>query len=134
METPFEHWVVVASADLLGHGTASAATARAILRRELCQSVDATCLDDLMLATSELVTNAAMYSCEPYRLTIAEQPMTSRLRVAVYDNNPTPLPPLRPLDPWGVSGRGLHIVDTVSQCWGYTPTDTGKQVWFEVQP
>lgn len=27
-------------------------------------------------------------------------------------------------------GRGLHIVGQLATCWGTTPTDTGRTVWF----
>ena len=134
VDVPSDQWVVVVSEDLVGYGRASAGIARGIVRRELSASVSRSCLDDMVLATSELVTNATMYSPEPYRLTIAEQPMTSRLRVAIGDNNPAPLPALGPQHPSAIGGRGLHIVDRIADSWGHTLTGAGKEVWFEVQP
>jgi hypothetical protein len=35
-----------------------------------------------------------------------------------------------PDDEGGESGRGLHVVDAISESWGWTPPDrAGKAVW-----
>ena len=40
-----------------------------------------------------------------------------------------------PLDPGGVRGRGLLLVDTLSREWGVTVIhDDGKTVWFRLSP
>ena len=34
--------------------------------------------------------------------------------------------------PEEASGRGLALVDTLSNAWGVEPVESGKAVWFEL--
>jgi hypothetical protein len=39
-----------------------------------------------------------------------------------------------PDDEGGESGRGLHVVDAISESWGWTPPDrAGKAVWAMIR-
>lgn len=78
------------------------------------------------LMTSELVTNSVRHAHTGFELTIHSQ---EEIRVEVRDTGagtPTLLSPT-PHDP---SGRGLRIVEAMSNTWGITPTSDGKTVWF----
>ncbi|WP_431776032.1 ATP-binding protein [Streptomyces cucumeris] len=85
------------------------------------------------LAVSELLANVVRHvpdrSCTV--LLIAEE---GRLRVEVGDNWP-PLPARRTAGPWEESGRGLDLVDLITDAWGVdrTPARPGKTVWFELK-
>ncbi len=54
------------------------------------------------------------------------------LRVSVSDDNPD-LPEERPCsDPYELSGRGLHLVRSLTHRFGAAPRRTGKSIWFEL--
>ncbi|MBD0696065.1 ATP-binding protein [Streptomyces sp. CBMA123] len=57
----------------------------------------------------------------------------SVLRVSVSDDSPV-FPTLRDdSDPYAVSGRGLHLVRSLTHRFGTDPRKTGgKRVWFEL--
>ena len=88
-------------------------------------------LDDVVLAASELVTNAVVHGEGPVVVTVWTVPA---IRVEVGDSGPgTP----HPLDGRGddESGRGLRIVGAVASRWGVLPKvpGPGKAVWFELE-
>ncbi|MGH9271037.1 MAG: ATP-binding protein [Ilumatobacteraceae bacterium] len=79
---------------------------------------------DVVLAVSELVTNAVMDAGSPPTL---ELTFTSPgVRVEVHDSSHA-IPVLNPAAITG--GYGLRIVATVSDDWGWELTPTGKLVW-----
>ncbi|NUR01143.1 MAG: ATP-binding protein [Streptomyces sp.] len=91
----------------------------------LCESIE--------LVASELVTNALRYAVPvgapgaPIRLSLVR--WTSRVVCAVRD--PSAVAPVAK-DPDFVAetGRGLHLVDSFSENWGWHPlSDAGKVVW-----
>jgi signal transduction histidine kinase len=88
-------------------------------------------LDDVMLAASELVTNAVVHGEGDVVVSVWTVP---GVRVEVADSGPgTPrLLTARGYD--DESGRGLFIVDAVASRWGVLPKipGPGKAVWFEV--
>lgn len=88
-------------------------------------------LDDALIATSELVTNAVTHGRPTVELRVNFDP--PHLKVAVYDDGPAALPaePLRP-SPRSDHGRGLGIVDAITTSWGVTPDRRGKTVWFRI--
>ena len=80
--------------------------------------------------TRALVTNAVVHALSPVRLVIALR--GGVLEVGVSDTDAT-LPGSRVPAPRAGSrgwGRGLTLVDTLSDEWGSTPLRVGKQVWF----
>ncbi|NUR82683.1 MAG: ATP-binding protein [Nonomuraea sp.] len=86
--------------------------------------------DDAALVVSELVTNAvryAMYARGEIRLLLMRVSPHVLLAVAdPSDDVPTPKEP----DFVSENGRGLYIVETYSQCWGWDPLARGgKAVW-----
>src|SRR4051812_44542981 len=88
--------------------------------------------DDVLLLTSELVTNAVLHA--PGAIVLNIELAQNRLRVAVVDHGPG-RPVVQPLDDLTrASGRGMVIVDTMSTAWGVDPLPGGaKSVWFEVR-
>ena len=89
--------------------------------------------ESVELVASELVTNALRYAVPmgtpgtPVRLSLIRY--TSRVVCAVRD--PSTVPPA-PKDPDYVAetGRGLHLVDSFSENWGWHPlSGSGKVVW-----
>jgi anti-sigma regulatory factor (Ser/Thr protein kinase) len=82
------------------------------------------------LLASELVTNAVTHAGGPVRVRASHR--TARtVTVAVCDNAST-LPTLERGDRSDGHGRGLQIVDAVSDRWGVVPRGNGKCVWFEL--
>ena len=80
--------------------------------------------------TRALVTNAVVHALSPVRIVIALR--GGVLEVGVSDTDAT-LPGARVPAPREGSrgwGRGLTLVDTLSDEWGSTPLRVGKQVWF----
>ncbi|WP_414720768.1 ATP-binding protein [Streptomyces sp.] len=106
-------------------------------RRFTCTTLqrwDLTALRDSMeLVASELVTNALRYAVPigtpgtPVRLSLVR--WTSRVVCAVRD--PSAAAPIaKDPDYVAETGRGLHLVDSFSENWGWHPlAGAGKVVW-----
>ncbi|MFF3558122.1 ATP-binding protein [Streptomyces tsukubensis] len=116
----------------------TAETCRKLVQRVL----GAWCLDELadgaVLIVTELIANASKHtSCHDIRLTVG-RPSASRVRVGVVDWEPEHLPSAGHADHGDESGRGLLLIDAVSDCWGYDLYGSdrcpwGKEVWAELQ-
>jgi anti-sigma regulatory factor (Ser/Thr protein kinase) len=95
-------------------------------------------LDDVVLATSELVTNAVLHAGTPLTVVVDadEDGGAYRwVRVSVADGDPDP-PVLQPADTEAITGRGLLIVEALCERWGYGPRpdhEPGKQVWAQLE-
>jgi signal transduction histidine kinase len=83
---------------------------------------------DAALVVSELVGNACRYAREQVTVRV-EVEVEDGLRIEIEDDGPGMPRLLRPSEPIGAEGRGLHIVATIAERWGTTPTDGGKVVW-----
>lgn len=83
-------------------------------------------LDDVLLATSELVTNAFEHGERPRRLELAFA--GGRLTLRVYDAGQL-LPELRAPSPAEARSRGLVLVQALSEDWGFERCPSGKFVW-----
>jgi anti-sigma regulatory factor (Ser/Thr protein kinase) len=115
----------------LATGPAAPAEARRRVRdaiRSWRVSVD---LDAALLLTSELVTNAvrheARQGARSVMLTIASS--RGRLRVDVHDTSRS-LPAVAEVPADAETGRGLLLVETLSDEWGFYRTPAGKAVYF----
>ncbi len=86
-------------------------------------------VDDAELLVSEFVTNAILHTRSAPTVTVDRTP--TAIRVSVRDKS-TSTPRLRDYEPTAVTGRGLLLVDRISQRWGIESDGTGKCVWFEV--
>jgi anti-sigma regulatory factor (Ser/Thr protein kinase) len=89
-------------------------------------------LDDVLLATSELVTNAVLHGEGTVSVTL--WPSRVVLRGDVTDDGPETPRPRQDRGEEDDAGRGLFIVDVISTRWGVVPTGPGpgKTVWFEI--
>jgi serine phosphatase RsbU (regulator of sigma subunit)/anti-sigma regulatory factor (Ser/Thr protein kinase) len=81
------------------------------------------------LMTSELVTNSVLHTTGELELGLYLD--LDRLRVEVVDRSER-LPTLQTPDEDATGGRGLLIIEALSQAWGVESRGGGKAVWFEV--
>jgi anti-sigma regulatory factor (Ser/Thr protein kinase) len=80
------------------------------------------------LMVSELATNCIRHERTSFHITILNS--TRELRVEVTDSG-SGTPTIRSPGPDEPSGRGLQIVDMLSDSWGVEPEHpSGKTVWF----
>jgi hypothetical protein len=87
-------------------------------------------MDGALLVVSELVTNALVHTDGRVRLDLTF--IGHRLRVAVTDASPrTPIKPAS-LGWEATGGRGILLVEAMSEAWGTVPVSGGKQVWSEL--
>jgi anti-sigma regulatory factor (Ser/Thr protein kinase) len=88
--------------------------------------------DIALLVLSELVTNAVLHGAEPIQAFVTCHDDALRIEVFDGDRDTSEIAPVegRGGEP---GGRGLQIVDSLSQSWGITKLDDGKTVWAEVE-
>ena len=105
----------------------SASQARAFVSHHLVSHRLTYLVDPIRLVTSELATNALVHAQTAFAVTLAG--LDTTVLLTVRDQSlalPTPRAP-QMLDP---GGRGLEIVDIVSQEWGTNEEQAGsKAVW-----
>ncbi|GGO82234.1 hypothetical protein GCM10012280_08350 [Wenjunlia tyrosinilytica] len=83
-----------------------------------------------LLVVSELVTNALVHTEGQVQLDLTY--IHDRLRIAVSDTSPrTPIKP-RNIGWEATGGRGILLVEAMSDAWGTVPLSGGKQVWAEI--
>lgn len=104
------------------------------------------------LLITEAVTNAVQHTdSEELQIQLRLDPDTGELLCAVLDCDPT-APEHRPArgrkyhpragnaagrvgaDGLAESGRGLGLIDSLSQIWGFSRRDHGKWTWFQLVP
>ncbi len=83
-------------------------------------------VDDISLATSELVTNAVIHAATDISLTI--ELWDSAIRLVVDDTHPD-ISKIVIQDEQTDSGRGLSIVNSLATAWGIEETMSGKKLW-----
>jgi anti-sigma regulatory factor (Ser/Thr protein kinase) len=87
-------------------------------------------LDAVLLATSELVTNAVIHAGGVESITVRLTPAVARVEVADPDSG---VPVLRDAEADAEPGRGLRTVAALTNRWGVdTNPAGGKVVWFTV--
>lgn len=119
-----ESWTVWRVPQAVGH-------ARRFTRRTMrTWGVSGDALDTVLLVVSELVTNALVHTDGRVRLELTL--VNHRLRVAVADSSPrTPARATR-IGWEATGGRGILLVEAMSDAWGTLPVSGGKQVWSEI--
>jgi anti-sigma regulatory factor (Ser/Thr protein kinase) len=80
---------------------------------------------------SELVTNSIEHA-ECVSVTVLLMYAAGMLRLEVRDQDGAHVPVLRYPAPGDLNGRGLVIVEALSDRWGVRVTDAGKAVWCEL--
>lgn len=108
------------------------AHARAIVREML--GADHALLEDVLLMTSELTTNALRHSAsgdEEGTLALSVSCTDRWVRVMVRDEGSTEFPRVLQAGTGAVGGRGIALVDRLSARWGFTSEPNSTGVWFE---
>jgi anti-sigma regulatory factor (Ser/Thr protein kinase) len=108
------------------------AVARAFVRDTLTAWGVSTRIDDLVLMASELITNAVLHGRGGIQVVLALS--GGLVRVEVVDDGQAMARP-RALQPGPdvMTGRGLAIVDALSDAWGNGRDAHGRtRVWLEV--
>jgi len=91
-------------------------------------------IDDAVLLTSELVTNAVVHAGTSVHVTC--RLLAEAVEIVVLDGRPaqlipdTPRPPADPAE--CTSGRGLHLPAQLASAWGVTYAQAAKAVWFRI--
>ncbi|MFH8726641.1 ATP-binding protein [Streptomyces termitum] len=90
-----------------------------------------TLAEHAVLLVSELVGNAVRHTgARVFTLRVQRRP--GRIRVEVRDPS-RGLPCLMPVAELDISGRGLFLVDKLSDRWGVDLGPRGKTTWFEMR-
>jgi anti-sigma regulatory factor (Ser/Thr protein kinase) len=117
----------------LGTGAQSGRTARRFTRNTLKEWGLAALADDAEIIVGEFVANAMAHAArcvssgQPIGLRLLRR--TGEVMCAVLDPSAS-APVLRMPDRTAESGRGLQMVDALSDVWGWSPvTGRGKAVW-----
>jgi len=97
-----------------------------------CRAHQTRVLDDALLLVSELVTNAVRHGAPPITMHVTCDHNTG-MTVRVSDTNPT-LPTAGPADHGQESGRGVGLVDVLSDEWGVEAAEAGKAVCDRLAP
>ncbi|MEY9846301.1 hypothetical protein ABH940_003388 [Streptacidiphilus sp. BW17] len=88
------------------------------------------------LVLHQAVANAVEHTdTEEVRVVIQHHPPTGRLICAVHDsstNVPAESAERPSLD--AESGRGLHLMESLSEAWGHLVRPDGKWTWFSLRP
>jgi anti-sigma regulatory factor (Ser/Thr protein kinase) len=90
-------------------------------------------LDNAVLLTSELVTNAVVHStsrCSGGTVTITIEDSSGGVRIEVADAGSDLSSPIVRTDVYASDGHGLFLVQMLSDKWGYLRNDSGTTVWF----
>jgi anti-sigma regulatory factor (Ser/Thr protein kinase) len=110
----------------------SVGEARKLLTTAYCGEHDARVHDDAALLVSELVANAVCHGLPPIEVEVRCDG-TGSLEVRVTDHEPRPPAAAHPADSEAESGRGIALVDLLSDAWGVDQIpDDGKVVWFRL--
>lgn len=86
-------------------------------------------LDAILLLVSELATNSVLHAASAFRLSVRRT--SDEVCVEVADEG-AGSPSQQPHDVTAPSGRGLQIVEALSDEWGVRDQPPGKVVWFTV--
>jgi anti-sigma regulatory factor (Ser/Thr protein kinase) len=97
--------------------------------------LDHPCTDITRLLVSELVTNAVQHSGSRHPggiVRVAIMEVLGGLRVEVADGGSARSMPVVKEDLFAASGRGLYLVQSIADEWGYQRDAMGTTVWFHL--
>jgi len=106
--------------------------ARRFLLETVCEVHLARVVDEAELLVSEVITNGIVHGAPPVTLRLICE-AGQVLRVEVGDSSPQ-RPQLRHPGEEEMSGRGMEMVDLLSQDWGVHDRESGKVIWFTLTP
>ena len=105
-------------------------------RHEVEQALETWGLHELTwtaaLLVSELASNALLHARTGFTV-VLEAPPGGRLRLEVSDGSRA-VPRARRYGDEATTGRGLRLVEDLSDAWGVHRTEDGKTVWVELVP
>lgn len=105
--------------------------ARRHVRRELSGPMTPACLAEIVLLTSELVANAVEHSrTGPIEVAVTDAPTLTRIEVSSPSEAQGRRPQMHVANLDEVGGRGLFLVDRLSDRWGID--EDKSTVWFEL--
>jgi serine phosphatase RsbU (regulator of sigma subunit)/PAS domain-containing protein len=112
--------------------TASAAAARRFIRETLTGWGAEQILDDAVLLTNELVTNAVVHAGTELSVSAALGP--GHVQIGVTDSHASKTLPAAVTNsaPDRTSGRGLYLMMQLAQSWGVEYAGASKRVWFRL--
>lgn len=107
---------------------------RALLAGE--GSIPAAIREDILLLTTELVTNAVRHGGVGPKQSLSTEVRLwpGRVRVDVTDPGPTHCDFSARSGEGGEGGWGLYLVDQIAHRWGVQRTPFSTKVWFELRP
>lgn len=106
--------------------------AREFLAAASCTAHVASVLDDAILLVSEAITNAVLHGGPAIVLAVDCTETSMEIRVRDGANRAPLLRNPADLDP---GGRGMLLIDLLSDAWGVEPmSPAGKEVWFRLTP
>lgn len=108
----------------------SVATARRLVRHVTSSWGGGDLTDTVALLATELVANAVRHGGDDIDIVI--RVAEDCVRVEVRDSSDA-VPTKRDASDDKESGRGVALVDALSEAWGCDPTVDGKSVWFELR-
>ncbi|MEU5547578.1 ATP-binding protein [Streptomyces sioyaensis] len=94
--------------------------------------------ESVALVASELASNAVRHARGPSARVIVDRPSPERVYVAVVDRAPGRLPELRTPEPEEPCGRGLLLIEALSERWSYDRLGPagrpwGKRCWAQLK-
>ena len=102
--------------------------ARQVTTEFLRERISARALGDVLLAVTELVSNALRHGLPPVQLAVTTT--TNSVTIAVRDASEDS--PHRAMSPTVDGGFGLRIVSAVCEQWGTDLGPAGKSVWCRI--
>ncbi|BDM67505.1 ATP-binding protein [Streptomyces nigrescens] len=82
------------------------------------------------LCTTELLSNVVKHAGSPECvLTLQSNPHAVRITVSDVS---TAMPVVKEPDWISQNGRGMFLLSATADAWGAEPTESGKDVWFEI--
>jgi anti-sigma regulatory factor (Ser/Thr protein kinase) len=106
---------------------ASAGVARRLIEQVLGEIVRPAVIEVVVLLTNELVTNAVVHAGTPVDVLVRD--LHGSVQVEVWDAG-RQVPVVADVVVESESGRGLRIVEALSEAWGTDLGQDGKTVWF----
>jgi anti-sigma regulatory factor (Ser/Thr protein kinase) len=110
-------------------GRPGSVTAARHFVRDVLRDQSPEVLDAAELMACELATNCVQHARCDFELVIHAE---GRIRVEVRDTDQG-TPVVGHPAPEDRSGRGLRIVEAMSDTWGIIPSTSGKTVWFDLE-
>jgi PAS domain S-box-containing protein len=110
---------------------ASVGEARRLVRQALNDRGRTDLVDNAELVVSEAVTNALVHAGTTIDVRVLFP--DGRVRLEVGDGS-SHLPTPRSYAATAGTGRGLTLIDGLTESWGTVPRTGGKTVWFELSP